>query len=170
MNTSTTIALTCRHSTPLGDVTLAERDGSLVGLWFVGQRYDLLHLGPHEEGKNPVLDAAGRWLDEYFAGRRPGTEGLPLRPNGTEFQRLVWDELLRIPYGETTTYGTIASRIAEATGRRTSARAVGSAVGRNPISIIVPCHRVVGSTGSLTGYAGGIDRKRALLAFEGVEL
>ena len=109
---------------------------------------------------SPVLLAARCWLDAYFAGERPGVADVPLAPRGTAFQRRVWDALLAIPYGETRTYGELAVALGS------SARAVGSAVGKNPISVIVPCHRVLGAGGSLTGYAGGLERKRALLALE----
>ena len=107
-----------------------------------------------------MLAAARRWLDAYFAGERPDVAGLPLAPRGTAFQRRVWSALLAIPYGETRTYGELAAALGS------SPRAVGSAVGKNPISVIVPCHRVLGADGSLTGYAGGLDRKRAILELE----
>ena len=146
---------------------LAASDGGLVGAWFYGQRYFARGLEGAEKNAeagasadSPVLLAARCWLDAYFAGRRPGVAGLPLAPRGTAFQRRVWDALLAIPYGETRTYGELAAELGS------SPRAVGSAVGRNPISVIVPCHRVLGADGSLTGYAGGLDRKRALLALE----
>ena len=106
-----------------------------------------------------------RWLDIYFSGSEPNFT-LPLAPKGSEFRRSVWKELLRIPYGETASYGEIAKRVETKTGRKTSARAVGGAVGHNPISIMIPCHRVVGSDGSITGYAGGIDKKIKLLELE----
>ena len=108
-------------------------------------------------------------LDTYFAGRRPQWD-IPLQMEGTAFRRAVWDILRTIPYGETVTYGEIATSLAAQSGKRASARAVGGAVGHNPISIIVPCHRVIGSDGSLTGYAGGMDRKKYLLALEGVQV
>jgi methylated-DNA-[protein]-cysteine S-methyltransferase len=166
-----TCETSCIYASPLGDITLAAREDALVGLWFVGQKYDLGTLFSHGEGDSPALASARAWLDRYFAGEKPSLDDLPpLAPDGTAFQRLVWDELLTIPYGQTTTYGAIARRIAESTGRSTSARAVGAAVGRNRISIIVPCHRVLGADGSLTGYAGGVERKAALLKLEGVAL
>lgn len=152
---------------PLGRMLLAASDNGLVGAWFYGQRYFARGLEDAEKNvghgasaDSPVLLAARCWLDAYFAGRRPGVAGLPLAPRGTAFQRRVWDALLAIPYGETRTYGELAAELGS------SPRAVGSAVGRNPISVIVPCHRVLGADGSLTGYAGGLDRKRALLALE----
>lgn len=115
----------------------------------------------------PVFEETFHWLDLYFAGRVPDFMP-PLAPAGTEFQHAVWELLRTIPYGETTTYGRIAEQIAAARGGRMSAQAVGGAVGRNPISIIIPCHRVIGSDGSLTGYAGGLARKEFLLRLEGV--
>lgn len=160
---------TCIYESPLGRITLASSDGALTGLWFAGQKYDLDSLGEHAEGDCPALTSARAWLDRYFAGKNPSLKELPpLTPEGTAFQHLVWDELLTIPYGKTTTYGAIARRVEKRLGHRSSARAVGAAVGRNHISIIIPCHRMVGSDGSLTGYAGGIERKRALLKLEDV--
>ena len=146
---------------------LAASDNGLVGAWFYGQRYFARGLEDAEKNAetgasadSPVLLAARCWLDAYFAGKRPGAAGLPLAPRGTAFQRRVWDALIAIPYGETRTYGELAAELGS------SPRAVGAAVGRNPISVIIPCHRVLGADGSLTGYAGGLERKRALLALE----
>lgn len=156
------------YRSPLGDILMASDGRALTGLWFVGQKYEAAGLGEGacEEPGLPVFREACSWLDEYFAGGHP--EGQPaLSPSGTPFQRAVWDELARIPYGATVSYGEVASRIAARRGSPTSARAVGAAVGRNPISILVPCHRVTGTGGALTGYAGGLWRKRALLALEG---
>ena len=119
----------------------------------------------------PILQQAGRWLDRYFAGERPAVNELPLAPVGSDFRQEVWKILCEIPYGQTTTYGEIAQKLSARLGReRMSARAVGGAVGHNPISIIIPCHRVVGSNGRLTGYAGGLERKIKLLTHEGVDL
>lgn len=118
---------------------------------------------------NQPLTQAVTWLDAYFAGEKPSSKDLPINPKGTAFQKLVWNELLKIPYGKTTTYGQIAAKLAQQLGKpRMSAQAVGGAVGRNPISIIVPCHRVLGANGALTGYAGGVERKKWLLAHEGM--
>ncbi len=157
------------YSSPLGSITLAGDGERLTGLWFNGQKY----FCPPEDGKRsdtPVFRTASDWLDIYFQGRQPDFE-VPVLLNGTVFQTEVWDILRRIPYGQVTTYGAIAGAIAEKRGCKTmSAQAVGGAVGRNPISIIVPCHRVLGSGGSLTGYAGGIQKKRALLALEKAKL
>ena len=160
---------------PLGPMTLAATDQGLAGLWFDDQR----HLPPELSGpaqdqpqvqsiwrtdaSHPVLRETSRQLADYFAGRRDHFD-LPLDlAGGTGFQQAVWQALLGIAQGETASYGDIASRI----GKPAAVRAVGAAVGRNPVSIIVPCHRVIGSNGSLTGYAGGLDRKTALLKLEG---
>ena len=153
---------------PLGKIMLASDGDALVGLWLEGQEHFAAKLGESKENPDvPVFAEARAWRARYFEGGDPGP--IP-RTNlrGSAFQQAVWSELERIPYGQFTTYGTLARRVGEACGRRTSARAVGSAVGRNPVSIIVPCHRVVGSNGALTGYAGGVDKKIALLRLEGV--
>ena len=150
----------CHYSSPLGGITLAGSGDSLTGLWFDGQAHfaaSLDNLG--EEGWLPVFDDAFRWLDSYFGGYVPSlTPQLDLR--GTPFQQVVWRALLDLPYGDTLTYGELARQL------NSSARAVGGAVGRNPVSLIVPCHRVVGADGCLTGYAGGLDRKARLLELE----
>jgi methylated-DNA-[protein]-cysteine S-methyltransferase len=151
-------------------MTLAERGGALVGSWFDGQAHDRANVGACREavgGEVPVLDGAVAWLGRYFAGVDPGPLP-PVAPYGTTFQQAVWCELVGIPRGRTTTYGAIADRLGVARGRRASARAVGAAVGRNPLLVFVPCHRVVGSDGSLVGYAAGLGRKEALLVLEGV--
>ena len=156
------------YSSPLGTILLAADEIGLTGLWFEGQKYFALYLDKeHEEKELPVLKQAKTWLDIYFSGREPDFK-VPLHFTGTDFQNEVWEILYSIPYGQTTTYGEIAKRLAASRGlKRMSAQAVGGAVGRNEISIIVPCHRVVGSSGSLTGYAGGIDKKIELLKLEG---
>ena len=154
---------TCRYASPLGDILLAADGEGLTGLWFEGQKYFARGLdAEHEERLLPVFSQAARWLDTYFAGTEPGYTP-PLHLIGTPFQRRVWEELLAIPYGGTETYGGLARRCGYPA---MSARAVGSAVGRNPVSVIVPCHRIVGADGSLTGYAGGTERKARLLALE----
>jgi len=157
---------TAAYTSPLGEIMLAGEGDSLTGLWFQGQKYFCRTLGrEHAPGEPPVFEAVRRWLDAYFSGKEPPSPP-PLRPEGTAFQKEVWALLTAIPYGTTTTYGGLARRLSEA-GRPASPRAVGSAVGRNPISILIPCHRVVGADGSLTGYAGGVDKKTALLTLEG---
>ncbi len=161
--------MTCIRTcpTPLGTVTLAGEGAELTGLWFEGQRHCAATLpADAAPGPLPVLDETCRWLECYF-GLRPLPPLPPLRPAGTAFQRAVWALLLEIPYGGTVTYGELARRLAGRMGRSSlSAQAVGGAVGRNPISILIPCHRVLGSDGSLTGYAGGLERKAKLLTLE----
>lgn len=160
------------YPSPLGLLTLASDGEHLLGLWIEGQKYFGAPLdcaiSPGES--LPVFALAKDWLDRYFAGKKPEISQLPLAPSGSDFRQEVWKLLCEIPYGELTTYGEIAKKMA---AKRNlpgmSAQAVGGAVGHNPISIIIPCHRVVGSTGSLTGYAGGIEKKRWLLSHEGVD-
>lgn len=164
---------TMRYFSPIGGLLLAEKEDALTGLWMEGQKYFLETLrGEKREDKDtPVLLLAKEWLDRYFAGERPSTGGLPLAPAGSGFRREVWDILCEIPYGGVTTYGEISRKLAARLGlARTSAQAVGGAVGHNPLSIIIPCHRVVGANGSLTGYAGGLEKKIKLLAHEGVDV
>lgn len=157
----------CReYDSPLGRMTLAEEDGELIGLWIQGQKYYPENLDA-ERQNTPVLQQTAHWLNRYFAGEKPEIEELPLAPRGSEFRQAVWEILCRIPYGQTTTYAAIARELAQSAGiARMSAQAVGGAVGHNPISIIIPCHRVVGTDGSLTGYAGGVEKKQWLLEFE----
>ncbi|WP_346708606.1 methylated-DNA--[protein]-cysteine S-methyltransferase [Massilistercora timonensis] len=155
------------YSSPLGKILLAADHSGLTGLWFEGQKY--FALGLEEETKEqelPVFQAARRWLDIYFTGQKPDFQ-VPLHFLGTPFQRQVWEILCSIPYGQTTTYGAIAKQLAAKKGLpHLSPQAVGGAVGHNKISIIVPCHRVIGADGSLTGYAGGVWRKEKLLTLE----
>jgi methylated-DNA-[protein]-cysteine S-methyltransferase len=154
---------TCTVPTPLGPVTAAADARSLTGLWFIGQKhYPADAESWTADPRHPLFEALRAWLDFYFAGQDPGPRP-PLAPQGTAFQLAVWERLLAVPRGRVTTYGQIAADL----GRpATSARAVGGAVGRNPVSILIPCHRVVGSDGRLTGYAGGLERKAALLRLE----
>lgn len=162
---------TSKYTSPLGGVLLAADEVGLRGLWFDGQKYFARDL-PDErtERETPVLSEAKRWLDLYFGGQEPDFLP-PLHPVGTPFRQAVWEILLRIPYGKTVTYGEISKQLAEKMGlERMSAQAVGCAVGHNEISIIIPCHRVVGSNGSLTGYAGGINRKIKLLELERADM
>ena len=161
----------CHYESPLGGILLAADEMGLTGLWFDGQKYFARDLpGEHAEQETPILAEAKRWLDMYFTGRNPDFLP-PLHPIGSTFRQSVWEILLQIPYGKTITYGEIARQLAERqrTGK-VSAQAVGGAVGHNAISIIVPCHRVVGTNGSLTGYAGGIGRKVKLLELEGADM
>jgi methylated-DNA-[protein]-cysteine S-methyltransferase len=161
----------CSYESPFGAITLAAGDDGLKGLWFDGQRYFAGTLdAPMEPGDSVHLTGARAWLDEYFAGGNPDTSKLKLAPIGGEFRQVVWQLLREIPLGQVRTYGEIALEAAKRMGKeRGSARAVGGAVGHNPISIIVPCHRVIGAGGNLTGFGGGIARKLQLLEHEGVD-
>lgn len=160
----------CHYKSPLGGITMASDGTALTGLWFDGQKYFAEGLTETSAAKTlPVFDETVRWLDIYFSGHRPDFTPL-LNLEGTAFRKEVWQLLLQIPYGETTTYGELAAQLAAHNGlKQMSAQAVGGAVGHNPISIIVPCHRVVGIGGSLTGYAGGLAKKLALLKLEGID-
>ena len=161
------------YPTPLGLITLACCDDNLTGLWLEGQKYfgNTMPETPTQKDNVPVFAATKKWLNKYFAGKKPAIEELPLAPIGGEFRQEVWDILCKIPYGKVITYGDIARKIAANRHKKSmSSQAVGGAVGHNPISIIIPCHRVIGSNGSLTGYAGGIDAKKKLLELEGVDM
>lgn len=162
---------TARYKSPLGTILLASDDAGLTGLWFEGQRYFALHLASdHIEKETDILMQAKKWLDIYFSGHEPDFLP-PLHVEGTSFHREVCEIMLSIPYGKTMTYGEIAQTLASRRGiTKMSARAVGGAVGHNEISIIIPCHRVVGANGNLTGYGGGISRKIKLLELEGVDM
>ena len=162
---------TSQYHSPLGEILMAADDIGLTGLWFVGQKYYALYLDKeNQEKETQILKDTKIWLDIYFSGKEPNFK-LPLHFTGTDFQNEVWEILYSIPYGKTMTYGEIANILAKRKGlERMSAQAVGGAVGHNGISIIVPCHRVVGSQGSLTGYAGGIDKKVSLLKLEKVNM
>ena len=158
-----------KYSSPIGGITLGRDGKHLTGLWFDGQKYFGSTL-PTEYAENPlpVFEQTKNWLDCYFNGEIPDRLP-PLSLHGSPFRLAVWDILKRIPYGEVITYGDIAKKIALQKGIESmSAQAIGGAVGHNPISILIPCHRVVGANGSLTGYAGGIDKKIALLTLEKV--
>lgn len=153
------------YESPLGRIFLAGEGDFLTGLWFDGQKY--FPGLPAERTGTPVLRRTENWLDRYFAGEKPEADELPLAPGGSEFQRQVWEQMRRIPYGETISYAELSRRVARLRNlAHMSAQAVGGAVARNPISIIQPCHRVLGSDGSLTGYAGGLRRKAWLLELE----
>ena len=159
------------YNSPLGGILLAADETGLTGLWFDGAKYFAANLpAVHEERETPILTETKRWLDIYFTGREPGFMP-PLHPVGSAFRQSVWEILLHIPYGQTVTYGEIARQLAGKSGSaHMSAQAVGGAVGHNAISIIIPCHRVVGTNGSLTGYAGGIDKKVKLLESEHTDM
>lgn len=161
------------YSSPLGDLTLVGDGQSLMGLWMEGQKYfggalsGEIELLPRPELFKPETV----WLDRYFSGDRPDIATLELAPEGSSFRRLIWKLLCGIPYGQVVSYGELAAAAADKLALpQMSARAVGAAVGHNPISIIIPCHRVIGADGSLTGYAGGLERKRMLLEHEGAKL
>lgn len=162
-----------RYFSPVGEITLASDGDSLVGLWIEGQKYHGGLIGEKLQEKDDVavFGAAKKWLDKYFAGEKPAIGELALAPLGGDFRQGVWRILCGIPYGEVVTYGDVAKKMAAKMGRESmSSQAVGGAVGHNPISIIIPCHRVVGTNGSLTGYAGGVDIKVKLLELEGADM
>lgn len=162
---------TCTYLSPLGGILLAADEIGLTGLWFDGEKYFAENLPrEHAVQETPILQETKRWLDVYFSGKQPDFM-LPLHPVGSPFRQAVWALLLQIPYGQTVTYGELARQLAAKLGRaKMSAQAVGGAVGHNEISIIIPCHRVVGTNGSLTGYAGGITKKKKLLELEQADM
>ena len=161
------------YNSKFGKIIIVASDTALVGLWFQGQKYECWSV----QGENiktleehQIIQRTKKWLDDYFMGLRPSPKQLPLEPMGTKFQKCVWEILLSIPYGTLTTYGEISKKVADIFDlKKMSPRAVGVAVGKNPISIIIPCHRVIGASGNLTGYAGGIDLKLKLLMYENVD-
>ena len=160
---------TTHYQSPFGNILLASKDGKLIGLWIEGQKHYLKTLNEQitENPNDPTLIKTKHWLNRYLKGDKPKPDELPLAPIGSDFRQQVWQILTTIPYGETTTYKKIAEIIARKRGiKQMSAQAVGGAVSHNPISIIIPCHRVIGSDGSLTGYAGGLDKKTFLLKHE----
>lgn len=151
------------YASPLGEIIISAHDGAICGLWFAGQKYEKRGIDESLaecRGDREVLERCKLWLDAYFPGDAPEID-FQLCPKGTDFQQRVWQELRLIPYGKTVTYGDVAEKL-----NCKSARAVGGAVGKNPISILIPCHRVLGANSALTGYAGGIDRKLFLLDVE----
>lgn len=159
------------YNSPLGGITLASDGALLTGLWFDAQKYFADTLDRKCKNRNlPIFEQTVKWLDLYFNGKQPCFTP-PIYMKTTEFRKSVWEILLTIPYGHTITYGEIADIIAKQKGlSKMSAQAVGGAVGHNSISIIIPCHRVVGANGSLTGYAGGIEKKVALLTIEKTDM
>lgn len=161
------------YNAPIGRMMIVSDDTRIAGVWLEGQKYFGGVIGEDLLCRDdlPVLQEAKSWLDRYFAGDKPQISELPLAPRGNAFRQAVWQILCAIPYGEVVTYGDIAKEIARQQGVKTmSAQAIGGAVGHNPISVIIPCHRVVGANGNLTGYAGGLDVKIKLLAHEGVDM
>jgi len=154
-------------ATPLGTVTVMSDGLNLTGLWFTDQKYYGSTLPKLSlVGDTPVFGRVADWLTAYFAGEQPAVN-FPVRPSGTSFRQTVWTALQQIPYGEVRTYGEIAAVVSQQVGHDVGARAIGGAVGHNPVSLVIPCHRVVGGTGELTGYAGGLERKKSLLRLEG---
>ncbi|NLZ45380.1 MAG: methylated-DNA--[protein]-cysteine S-methyltransferase [Clostridiales bacterium] len=161
------------YLSPIGMLTMACDSDNLVGLWIEGQKYFGNTIPKESEIKNDtkVFITTKKWLDRYFSGEKPNISELPLAPIGSEFRQSVWSILCELPYGKVITYGEIAKKIALKTNKKImSSQAVGGAIGHNPISIIIPCHRVVGSNGRLTGFSGGIDKKIKLLELEGVDM
>lgn len=161
------------YNSPIGKITLGANENNIVGLWMAGQKYfgDTVNEEMYPKDDLTVFQKTKKWLDRYFDGEKPEISELPLAPIGGEFRQAVWKILCEIPYGQVITYGEIAHKIARQRGlKKMSAQAVGGAVGHNPISLIIPCHRVVGMNGSLTGYSGGLDTKIKLLEFEGVDM
>ena len=157
------------YLSPLGDILLASKNNELIGLWFEDQKYYLESIKEEivENNNEEIFLKTKDWLDRYFKGEQPNIKELSLNPIGSTFRKKVWKILCNIPYGKTMTYKEIADKISKEKGLKSmSAQAVGGAVGHNPISIIIPCHRVVGSNGNLTGYAGGLDKKEYLLKLE----
>lgn len=161
------------YESPVGKITLVGDENNLIGAWIEGQKYFLSNIKQEvrEEENIDILIKTKKWLDRYFNNEKPEISELSIAPQGNEFRKNVWDMLCQIPFGQTTTYGEIAKKVAIKMNKKSmSAQAIGNAVGHNPISIIIPCHRVLGKNGSLTGYAGGIDKKVKLLEIEGVDL
>lgn len=161
------------YESPIGTITMAcDENSKLIGLWIEGQKHFGGSISKMTENRNlEIFDMTKKWLDRYFIGKQPKIDELPLSPIGSNFQKAVWKHLCQIPYGEICTYGELAEIIRKEQGKqKMSYRAIGQAVGNNPISIIIPCHRVIGSNGSLTGYASGIKTKLYLLKHEGVDI
>lgn len=160
-----------KYNSPIGGITLASNGTELTGLWFDGQKYFADTLPENYEEKDlPVFGQTKQWLDIYFSGKAPDFTPLLAFIGISPFRKRVWEIMIAIPFGHTSTYGNIAKQIGAETGKKVSAQAVGGAVGHNSISLIIPCHRVVGTNGSFTGYAGGISKKIALLKMEGVDI
>ena len=158
------------YKSPLGKITICcDEQENIVGVWFSGQKHfgDTINIKTIKKDNLKIFNITKKWLDKYFKGKKPNIKDIPLKLTGTEFRQQVWKILCKIPYGKTITYGDIAKQIAKQNGiTKMSAQAIGGAVGHNPIAIIIPCHRVVGKNGSLTGYAAGTDKKKKLLELE----
>lgn len=162
-----------KYNSPIGKIIITSNGKSLCGVYFEGQKYFLYSIKtpPIENDDLDIFKITQNWLDRYFAKEKPKISELPILAEGTNFRKLIWEILLEIPYGTTITYGEIAKIAAKKLNKqRISAQAVGGAIGHNPISIIIPCHRVIGADGKLTGYAGGIDKKLELLTLEGIDV
>lgn len=161
------------YNSPIGDLTIVSDEENLIGLWIKNQKY-FMNSSSNDILQNyniEIMKKTKNWLDRYFNGEKPNISELSLKPKGSEFRKVVWNILCQIPYGEVITYGEIAKEAQKILNKdKMSAQAIGGAVGHNPISIIIPCHRVVGTNGSLTGYAGGIDIKKKLLKLEKVDM
>lgn len=167
------VICTSTYSSPIGNLLLAADENHLIGLWIENQKYYLAGLNQYKkiQCESVILTKTKKWLDKYFKSEKPDINELEFKPIGSEFQVSVWNILKQIPYGQVLTYKEIALKIAEKKGiEKMSAQAVGNAVGHNPISIIIPCHRVIGTNGSLTGYAGGIEKKAWLLKHEKAQI
>ncbi len=162
-----------KYNSPIGELTIVSNETDIIEIWMKNQKY---HSNAEkrkitEKQELPILEKTKKWLDRYFDGKNPKISELSLKPEGSEFRKTVWKKLCEIPYGTTTTYGEIAKKVAKILGiEKMSAQAVGGAIGHNPIGIIIPCHRVVGADGNLTGYAGGLDVKKKLLEIEGIDI
>ena len=164
---------TSYYNSPVGKLLLASKNNKLIGVWIENQKYYLSNLKEKMQKKDDeeILIKAKNWLDRYFENKNPHISELDIEPIGTDFSKKVWTILCTIPYGKVITYGEIARKISKAMNKdKMSAQAVGNAVAHNPISIIIPCHRVIGANGNLTGYAGGLDIKMRLLKHEGVDI
>ena len=161
------MSFVCKYNSPIGTIIIASDGECLTGLYFEGQKYIDKNLLESKYIDLPIFEKTKKWLDVYFSGKAPKFTPPILLKSVSQFRKIVWDILAQIPFGKTTTYGEMAKQIEEKTGKRVSPQAVGGAVSHNPISIIIPCHRVLGTGGNLTGYAGGIDKKLALLKLDG---
>lgn len=161
-----------KYKSKIGNITIASDGINLTGLWFDGQKYFLANVEKEIEEKNlKIFDETKLWLDKYFLGEKVNPNELKLKPKGTDFRKTIWKILCEIPYGQITTYSKIGKLLVQRENKKNySAQAIGNAIGHNPISIIIPCHRVIGANGNLTGYAGGLEKKKKLLEIERMEI